>query len=341
MKLYTWPLFCAGLLLCWVGQAESLPVTTAPKAAKPVPKADVVLCFGDSITAGYKNNRKIAYPTYLQDLVDSTKKSLVVINAGKGGENTFQGLSRFDKVLADSQPKYVIIMEGANDVVERLSPSATSFNLQNMAQKAKAAGAVPIMSTITPNSNSDFAPENYNPEIVTAAANAGFTLVDTYSRVITEWKNINTDGLHPNARGAKMIAEGFAEQVQGIKKSEEEAASSSGGGGGCFIATAAYGTALQPQVVLLKKFRDLRLLTNAPGQAFVQWYYAVSPPIADFIAQHELARLTVQIALLPLLATAWLLVEATLFQQITLLLAALTLLTSVWMRRRINSSQRP
>jgi hypothetical protein len=72
-----------------------------------------------------------------------------------------------------------------------------------------------------------------------------------------------------------------------------------GGGGGCFIATAAYGSYLHPQVQILRDFRDTRLLTNAPGRAFVALYYRLSPPLAGFIAQHGSLRLLARLLLTP------------------------------------------
>jgi hypothetical protein len=73
-----------------------------------------------------------------------------------------------------------------------------------------------------------------------------------------------------------------------------------GSGGGCFIATAAYGSYMEPEVRALRNFRDKRLLTNEPGRLLVNFYYHYSPPVAAYIAERSWLRFLSRVVLTPL-----------------------------------------
>jgi hypothetical protein len=73
----------------------------------------------------------------------------------------------------------------------------------------------------------------------------------------------------------------------------------------CFIATAAYGSSLEPQVVMLRKFRNHFLLTNSLGRHFVALYYKLSPKAASFINEYDWLKPITQAILYPVIGVAW------------------------------------
>ncbi len=77
-------------------------------------------------------------------------------------------------------------------------------------------------------------------------------------------------------------------------------ASGGGGGGGCFIATAAYGSYIHKDVMVLRSFRDNVLLASAPGTALVDFYYRTSPSVAVVIASNNFLRTITRLGLTPL-----------------------------------------
>jgi hypothetical protein len=78
-----------------------------------------------------------------------------------------------------------------------------------------------------------------------------------------------------------------------------------GGGEGCVIATVAHGSPMENHVSVLKDFRDTYLIHCALGRTFVKTYNKYSPPLAHFIAKHEILKAAVRFGLYPLVAFSY------------------------------------
>ena len=111
--------------------------------------------------------------------------------------------------------------------------------------------------------------------------------------------------------------------------------------GFCFIATAAYGSYQHPYVMVLRDFRDRVLLPTSAGAAFVDWYYRVSPPLADWIRPRPWARFMVRGALWPVIGAAgmWMWLEAGEWLAIAVLTLALLWYRRARRRARLQGTQ--
>jgi hypothetical protein len=101
---------------------------------------------------------------------------------------------------------------------------------------------------------------------------------------------------------------------------------SGGGGGGCFVATAAYGSAFESHVKILREFRDSYLMKTRLGRAFIELYYRWSPGVANIIKQHNSLRTMVRWGLAPVVATAYISLHTSVFEKIVLVIVMISLI---------------
>ena len=95
-----------------------------------------ILVFGDSLSAGYGLERSNAWPSLMQDKLQTKNFPYRVINHSISGETTSGGLSRFVTSLEEASPTIVILELGANDGLRGLSLKSMRSNLQRMIDMA-------------------------------------------------------------------------------------------------------------------------------------------------------------------------------------------------------------
>ena len=146
----------------------------------------------------------------------------------------------------------------------------------------------------------------------------------------------STIAVHPLYVG--MANPFYGAQVYTVEDTgSANAASGDDGGSGCFIATAAFGSSLDPHVRILRAFRDRFLLANAPGRAFVRFYYSNSPAAARFLERHDRVKPFVRLSLLPVIGISYLFING--FGALVVILFALIPITVLMIFRNRRRSR--
>jgi hypothetical protein len=109
-----------------------------------------------------------------------------------------------------------------------------------------------------------------------------------------------------------------------------------GAGSRCCVATAAYGTPVAEEIEILREFRDEYLLTNPVGKGLVEFYYRVSPPMAEFITEHPSLKPIVRIGLVPAVAMSTVAANTTPVKKAAIigLLVLVSVALAIWAKRR-------
>lgn len=97
--------------------------------------------------------------------------------------------------------------------------------------------------------------------------------------------------------------------------------------GRCFIATAAYGSPWEPQVKILRAFRDEYLKPYDWGRRFIAWYYQTSPPWARYLNEHAWLKPAVRAWLMPAVVMAYFFLATTTVEKFLILLLMMLCLT--------------
>jgi acyl-CoA thioesterase I len=191
-------------------QTNDLPKTDAVPVDylnNPQDKRPLVICFGDSLTAGYGTEAGQTYPDYLQADLDSRGYKYRVVNAGISGNTTKDGLERVNSIVA-MKPAVVVVEFGGNDGLRGLRIEDTRANLDKILETLKSSGTKIVLAGIT-------LPPDYGPDYI-KQFNATYALLAQRYRVpmlpfllkgVFDIEGMmQPDRTHATANGNKIVA---------------------------------------------------------------------------------------------------------------------------------------
>jgi acyl-CoA thioesterase-1 len=167
-----------------------------------------IVAFGDSLTAGYGLDPSDSYPALLQKRLDQLGYKYEVINAGRPGDTTADGLSRIDWALK-GDVRFLILELGANDGLRGLPTSQMKENLDQIIRRAKSRKVKVILAGME-------APPNYGRQYTDEFRNVfrklakdhQVKLIPFFLEGVAGRSELNqSDGIHPNAEGMKLVME--------------------------------------------------------------------------------------------------------------------------------------
>ena len=176
-----------------------------------------IVCFGDSITAGYAVRR--GFPSFLLESLRQRfpDSKIEMINSGISGDTSQDGLSRLDWAVLSYEPDLVTINFGINDCVLGLSREEFEMNLVEMVRRIRAGPDSEILLLSSQPLESppyDQRVLDYYQTVERVAKEMNVGFVDVYGawmkrvRAGMPLDSLILPGLdHPNEAGYRIIAE--------------------------------------------------------------------------------------------------------------------------------------
>lgn len=213
------------LLACQNKQQESkTEVVNEELKSQTVKEANnadkkVILCFGNSLTAGYGLDENKAWPFLMQQRIDSLSLPYTVINAGLSGETTAGGLGRIDWVL--NQPvDYFILELGANDMLRGLDVNTTKENLEGILKKVVEKNAdmkIVIAGMLSPPNMGPAYEKAFNDIFPDLSKQYKAIHLPFFLDGVAGIDSLNlADGKHPNETGQKIVLENVWKSLESV-----------------------------------------------------------------------------------------------------------------------------
>jgi acyl-CoA thioesterase-1 len=163
---------------------------------------------GDSLTAGLGLEASQSFPALIGQKLASEGDNYEIVNAGVSGDTSAGGLRRLEWSL-EGDAKVVVVALGANDGLRGLSPVEMKKNLAAILERATARGMTVILAGMEapPNFGADYTRE-FRSVYTDLAQQYRVRFIPFLLAGVAGNSSLNqADGIHPNSRGAQVVAD--------------------------------------------------------------------------------------------------------------------------------------
>lgn len=164
-----------------------------------------IVCFGDSLTQGVGAGEGEDYPSLL-----ARQLAYPVINAGRGGDTSQDGLERLERDVLSHNPRLVIVFFGGNDFLRQLPLSETKKNVEEIVRRIQEHGAMVTLVGLRLGLFSD----EYGPAYEQIAKARGALYVPEILGGILSDSKLRSDRIHPNGSGYQLVAKRILEKIR-------------------------------------------------------------------------------------------------------------------------------
>ncbi len=173
-----------------------------------------LLILGDSLTEGYGVAQSAAFPALIEEKLKKDSLNWTVKAAGSSGSTTASGLERI-KWLSKSKPDLVLLLLGSNDGLRGIKPETTEKNLNDTIAWAKENKLEIMLGQLhmPPNYGKDYT-KKFEETFKKVAKKNKIPLVDFLLKDVAGKSDLNLpDGIHPNEKGHKVVAENIYKSI--------------------------------------------------------------------------------------------------------------------------------
>jgi acyl-CoA thioesterase-1 len=183
--------------------------------AQATPKK--LMLYGDSLMAGLGLSASDAFQGQLQAALAADGYEVAIVNASVSGDTSGAALERLDWTLAD-RPDAVVLALGGNDMLRGLSPQEMAENLRTILQRLRDE-EIPVLllgMRANPSLGADYVAA-FDQVFPTLASEFDVPLFPFFLEGVALDAALNqSDGIHPNAEGVKVIVGGVLPMVEAL-----------------------------------------------------------------------------------------------------------------------------